>query len=446
MKTQNNITRKGGSAFSERRRSASRQSTARRSTSASRRSASRQSTASRRSASRTYSKARDIILNEIRNKNRNRKNNEYENIFAQPPSMKRNYSTDPDRFDLDVPNMVFHDNAAQAVVYKPMYSKPTENTGSAPSLIRAWTSNNRSHGVSRSKCLEMTTSTEWPINEGCKEPPRLLIIDTSKGDTINIDRFGEPTGGFCGITKLECDDVNGQRINITSNIIPYMNRAIKQYSPFRVCQLEYEQKMKDGKFIYNQYELNPKYKGMINIIYGVAGSTFWLEKVAKKNKHITKKTIETYFSGASQCTFVVPLDQENEIFSKWYNDGKPLSIDDLDAIRRQDNDNHIYNQILNDRPQRLLLDRPWTRFVKSPDGSDLVENGKLVVQPKHLDKSCTHITEYEGVKYNTFTIHGLTQCNILNRVTVKKTPPFIHRNGMLTLLEPMEGNVRSAAL
>lgn len=404
----------------------------------------RRTSANRSRTANRSSKFRNTILQEIRS----RRNTGYENTFAlPPPPMKRDYSIDPDRFDLDVPNMVFHDNAAQSVVHKPIYSKAKENTGSAPSLIRAWTSDNRGHGVPRSKCLEMTSSTEWPINEGCKEPPRLLILDTSKGDSIHIDRFGEPTGGFCGITKLECDDVNGERISIPSNIIPYMNRAIKQYSPFRVCQEEYEQKMKDGKFIYNQYELNPRYKGLINIIYGVAGSTFWLEKVARREKHIKKGTIDTYFSGASQCTFVIPLEQENQILSEWYNGGQPLTAEELDAIRRQDKDNHIYNQILNDRPQKLLLDRPWTRFVKAPDGSDLIENGKLTVQTKPgVDKSCTHLTEYEGVKYNTFTIHGLTQCNILHRVSPKKMPPFIHINGMVSLLEPKESNTRSAAL
>ena len=108
----------------------------------------RRTSANRSRTANRSSKFRNTLLQDIRN----RRNTGYENTFAlPPPPMKRDYSIDPDRFDLDVPNMVFHDNAAQSVVHKPIYSKAKENNGSAPSLIRAWTSDNRGHGVPRSR-------------------------------------------------------------------------------------------------------------------------------------------------------------------------------------------------------------------------------------------------------------------------------------------------------
>jgi len=296
------------------------------------------------------------------------------------------------------------------------------------------------------KCLTMTDNTAWPSNEGCKYSPILLTFDMYGTDNIKVDRFGPPTGGFCGInyynTRYLEDDVE----SIPDEITPYMNRAIKEFAPFEVCKDDYYIKMMrmfeaQGTRMYNQYIVNPEYKGIIQVFQCKAGRTFWMEqnikrvlgdKVRGKNDY----KIDEFLCGANQCTFAVPKCYEKDLLQMWYPGYEDWEYEqDTKRINTFYGPN-VLKAMLKDRPQqKILIKNHWTSGPR-PDGETPYEDPSADPKQEYgMDTSKLHLVKYsieeDPEYYLVFTLQGLLELGILKELPVEEIviPPFIHPGG-----------------
>ena len=263
-----------------------------------------------------------------------------------------------------------------------------------PGLDRSYSTEKRTREARPTECVPMTGRAAWPKNEGCLGQKSLYTLNNVK--YMHLDRFGDFNGGFCGGITVLSDN-----FGFNGSITSYMKRGLKTFAPFKVCVEQYQDKMLSGAFIYNQFIINEKYNasryGNIHMLHCTSGPTFWLNEMVKKGTFSHEEMIK-FFTGANQCTFLVPKDKEIEIFKHFYGD-KGDEAAYLDAI-------------VSDYPQRLLLQYPWTRKIQ--DGR-VVDVGNCV----------PHMTRHEEVDYYTFTIQGLIEIGMITVVQMPLPPPFI---------------------
>ena len=245
-------------------------------------------------------------------------------------------------------------------------------------------------------CEQITSSTFWPNHEGC-DIGSMKLTTIQPGDII--DRIGFETGGY--FAKM---DEYGKPYS-------YLKRSMKTYSATNVCMETYLNSIDTGKFNYHQYQLTEKARG-INVLECNALFPEWIEKLVAQGQ-ISEEN-KALYTGAKQIIFLIP----DEVLFGWY--GKQTSKTGPANRRNAKQIEKDYNDaILNDRPQKVLLDYPWTRFEKDKDGNDT-----QIVSP--TDKSSIHLyTDEQGKAWKVFTVKGLINSGFIDEISITAYPSFI---------------------
>jgi hypothetical protein len=231
-------------------------------------------------------------------------------------------------------------------------------------------------------CSPMTSSTFWPDDEGCQVDT--MVIKKIKPGAI-IDRIGLDTGGYFA------------RMDVSGKPYTYLKRSMKTYSSTRACKYEYDSSISNKTFNYNKYVVNDSAAG-VNVLECNALFPEWINILVQK-KHILEEDKHLY-TGARQIIFLLSVDDDVELLKRWYGDWT--------------DENDLHKKILDDRPQKILLDKPWTRFTPH-------------------DQSSIHIYNKDGKKWMVFTARGLITAGYITQISDGIYPEFIepHKENIL---------------
>ena len=251
-------------------------------------------------------------------------------------------------------------------------------------------------------CKPMIISNLWPNFEGC-DVETMIVQNLNIGQ--KVDRIGYDTGGYLAIMNETPDT--------------YMKRAMKDYSPTWPCYKQYNNMIDKGQFNYHQYQVLKQ----TPVLMCTAVKPSWIDEM-HKGRLITDSDLSLY-TGATQCIFLIEDDGKDREFMDRYG-----------TIR----DETFYNNILSERPQRVLLDRPFRRFIKDtvdpqprkegfpiiPDPTIKIDGDPAADFP-NKDTSTLHMYTHSPTdkSYMVFTVRGLLDAGIIKEIPVTKYPEFI---------------------